>query len=74
MSGSYIKKITGNFLPTAVGGSSSTFVTDGWWSDSTGTLAIFGGGGLGLLGGGFAFYASLSAGNFYDNTSAGLSR
>ena len=75
MSGSYIKKITGDFLPTAAGGSSSTFVTDGGWSSPTGTLVVFGGDADdGLLGGGFAFDAGLSAVHSHGSISAGLSR
>ena len=75
MSASYIKQITGNFLPTNIGGSSSTFVTDGGWSNPTGTLVIFGGSAdVGLLGGGFAFIAIFSAVNSYVHISAGLSR
>ena len=75
MSASYIKKITGNFLPTAVGGSSSTFITDGGWSASGGTLVVFGGNASnGLLGGGFAFDALSSAGGSGASVSAGLSR
>ena len=75
MSGSYIKKITGNFLPTADGGSSSTFVTDAGWSASIGTLVFFGGGpGIGLSAGGFTFAANHPAGIVSPNYSAGLSR
>lgn len=40
---SYIKKISGNFLPTALGGSSSTYVTDALWSAAGDRIAIFGG-------------------------------
>ena len=75
MEGHYIKKISGNFIPTAVGGSSSTFITDGGWSSSVGTLVLFGGSAYyGLLAGGFAFSASNSAGVLYVAFSAGLSR
>lgn len=42
-SASYIKKISGNFLPTALGGSSSTYVTDGFWSNTGNRIAFFGG-------------------------------
>lgn len=42
-SSSYIKKISGNFLPTVLGGSSSTYITDGFWSDIGNRIAIFGG-------------------------------
>ena len=76
MQDTYFKKITGNFLPTAVGGSSSTFITDIGWSSSTGKLIIFGGSaeqGLGRSGG-FAFSAYSSVGETYANLSAGLSR
>lgn len=75
MLNSYIKKVSGNFIPTAVGGSSSTFITDGGWSSSTGTLVLFGGtANNGLLDGGFAFYADYSALLSGSNVSAGLSR
>ena len=74
-SGSYIKKIKGNFLPTAVGGSSSTFVTDGVWSALVGTLVRFGGtANIGFSDGGFAFSAASSAGAIDGSISAGLSR
>ena len=75
MSASYIKKITGNFLPTAVGGSSSTFVTDAGWSNPTGTLVGFGGdANSDTLCGGFTFYANGSSGLSGVSISAGLSR
>ena len=75
MSSSYIKKISGNFLPTSVGGSSSTFVTDGGWSNSAGTLVIFGGHATaGFLAGGFTFAAHLSSAYLGSDISAGLSR
>ena len=75
MSSSYIKKISGNFLPTAIGGSSSTFVTDGGWSSSTGATVIFGGDStLVLVSGGFTFAASISTEIKDKSVSAGLSR
>jgi hypothetical protein len=75
LSGSYIKKITGNFLPTAGGGSSSTFVTDAGWSSPTGTLVVFGGAANGGLSAGcFTFDAYSPAGLVLANVSAGLSR
>ena len=74
MSSSYIKKISGNFIPTAVGGSSSTFVTDAGWCAPTSTIMEFGSANNGLLGGGFCFDASSSAGSVYSSVSAGLSR
>ena len=74
MSGSYIKKITGNFLPTAIGGSSSTFVTDAGWSslEST-TVYSCGGANNRLLGGGFTFSSS-PVNVVAPSISAGLSR
>ena len=74
MGSSYIKKITGNFIPTAVGGSSSTFVTDAGWCSPTSTIMEFGGANNFDLGGGFCFDASSSAGSVYPSVSAGLSR
>ena len=75
MADSYIKKISGNFIPTAVGGSSSTFVTDAGWSSSAGTLVLFGGSAYyRLLCGGFAFHAGTSADVVAPSISAGLSR
>ena len=74
MAGSYIKKITGNFIPTAVGGSSSTFVTDAGWYSPTSTIMEFGGASNFDLCGGFCFDASSSAGSVYPSVSAGLSR
>lgn len=74
MGGSYIKKITGNFIPTAVGGSSSTFVTDAGWCNPTSTIMEFGGANNFDLGGGFCFDSSSSAGSVYPSVSAGLSR
>lgn len=74
MSGSYIKKISGNFIPTAIGGSSSTFVTDAGWASPTSTIMEFGGASNSDLCGGFCFDASSSAGSAYPSVSAGLSR
>lgn len=48
-SASYIKKISGNFLPTAFGGSSSTYITDGFWSNTGNRIAFFGGANAGSL-------------------------
>ena len=75
MSNTYIKKISGNFLPTAVGGSSTTFVTDGGWSSAGDTLVFFGGAAYwGLSSGGFTLDASYGAGAAIVSISAGLSR
>ena len=79
MSNSYIKKISGNFLPTAVGGSSSTFVTDSGWSSPTGAAVLCCGSahtGLtyGRESGGFLFNAHISAEVIDISVSAGLSR
>ena len=79
MAASYIKKkITGNFLPTAVGGSSSTFVTDAGWSATGSMIMIFGGDASGNFGGlyagGFSIYEAFSAVGSFENISAGLSR
>lgn len=58
-SASYIKKISGNFLPTALGGSSSTYITDGFWSDTGNRIAFFGGdASAGSLDGVFCLYVS----------------
>ena len=75
MNNSYIKKITGNFFPTAVGGSSSTFVTDAGMSLSGNRLVSFGGAVNGLLNcGGFAMTAGPLADTVADWNLAGLSR
>ena len=75
MEGSYIKKVTGNFLPTAGGGSSSTFVTDVGWSRPTGTVVFLcGSSENGLSGGGFTFGAHLTMEFANSAISAGLSR
>ena len=75
MSASYIKKITGNFLPTAVGGSSSTFVTDAWWSSPTGTTVLFGGNAGGALAaGGFSVFGDIDASGAGASVGASLSR
>ena len=75
MSGFYIQKISGNFLPTAVGGSSSSFITDGGWSSSGGTLVIFGGyANYTFISGGFTFGSHISSSYSGTDISAGLSR
>ena len=40
---SYVKKISGNFIPTALGGDSNTFITDAFWSATGNRIAFFGG-------------------------------
>ena len=72
---SYIKKISGNFIPTAVGGSSSTFITDRGLSNTGNRIMFFGGdAGGGLFCGGFAFGANALAGIVDSGIGAGLSR
>ena len=75
MNNNYIKKITGNFFPTAVGGSSSTFITDVGLSFPGNRLLSFGGAVSGLLNcGGFTISAGPLAETAADWNSAGLSR
>ena len=75
MNKNYIKKITGNFLPTAVGGSSSTFVTDAGLSSPGNRLVVFGGAVSALLNcGGFALSVGPLAETAADWNAAGLSR
>jgi hypothetical protein len=75
MAGDYIKKISGNFIPTAVGASSATFVTDAGWSVTGNTVMGFGGSANnGFMCGGFTFDAYISSGYLGTGSSAGLSR
>lgn len=75
MGGGYIKKISGNFIPTAVGASSATFVTDAGWSVTGNTVMGFGGSANnGVMCGGFTFDAYISSGFYGGASSAGLSR
>ena len=75
MSTTYIKKISGNFLPTDTGGSSSTFITDAWWSSPTGTTVLFGcSAGNGLSTGGFSVSSSAAASYGYAYVGSSLSR
>ena len=53
---SFVKKISGNFIPTVLGGDSNTFITDALWSATGARIALYGGhahdgasGGLGAL-------------------------
>ena len=74
-SASYVKKISGNFLPTALGGSSSTYVTDGFWSNTGNRIALFGGAASnGALGGAFCLVVSDAASVVGVYIGAGLSR
>lgn len=74
-SASYVKKISGNFLPTALGGSSSTYVTDGFWSATGDRIALFGGGAFnGALGGAFCLFVGHAAAGVDVSFGAGLSR
>ena len=50
---SFVKKISGNFLPTELGGDSNTFVTDTLWSLTGNRIALFGGGVQGTSNGAF---------------------
>ena len=75
MSGSFIKTISGEFFPTAVGGSSSTYITDAGWVDTGNRVGAFGGAaGLGLACGAFYFAASFAASRSSASIGAGLSR
>ncbi len=71
----YVKKISGNFLPTALGGSSSTYVTDGFWSNTGNRIALFGGSAYnGALVGAFCLRVDHAASHVDVNGGAGLSR
>jgi hypothetical protein len=75
MSGSYIKKISGEFLPTAVGGSSSTYITDAGWLDTGNRVVAFGGAaGLGGACGAFSLVANSAASSSNASFGSGLSR
>ena len=39
-SNSFVKKISGNFIPTVLGGDSNTFITDAFWS-ATGNMIAY---------------------------------
>ncbi len=74
-SANYVKKISGNFLPTALGGSSSTYVTDGFWSNTGNKIALFGGGaGYGAISGAFCLLVDNAASDVSVSVGAGLSR
>ena len=74
-SASYVKKISGNFLPTALGGSSSTYVTDGFWSNTGNRIALFGGTAYdGALAGAFCLHVDDAASDVHVRIGAGLSR
>jgi hypothetical protein len=75
MSNSYIKKISGEFLPTAVGGSSSTYITDAGWLGTGNRVVHFGGAASnGLYCGAFSLNASYAASSSLAHVGSGLSR
>ena len=75
MTNTFIKKVSGNFLPTAVGGSSSTFITDTGYTVTGNRVVVFGGqASYGFSAGGFALDTYLSAAGTSATVSAGLSR
>ena len=72
---SYVKKISDNFLPTALGGSSSTYVTDGFWSAAGDRIVFFGGCAVnGALAGAFCLLVGNAASDVGVAVGAGLSR
>ena len=74
-SASYVKKISGNFIPTALGGSSNTYVTDGLWSNTGNRIAFFGGAASsGALAGAFCLHVHDAASGSGASSGAGLSR
>ena len=74
-SSSYVKDInfsSDGFLGTAVGGSSTTYISDGLWSDTGNRIIIFGGfAGNGALGGAFCLDANDAAS--YSSVAVGAS-
>ena len=74
-SASYVKKVSGNFLPTALGGSSNTYVTDGFWSNTGNRIALFGcDAHVGALAGAFCLVVNNVSSDSYVAFGAGLSR
>jgi hypothetical protein len=77
-SGSYIRNIafgTTGFIPTSVsGGSSTTYVGDGLWTNTGARIAVFGGSALaGAADGAFCLYTDLASWNSSVNIGCGLS-
>ncbi len=73
-SANYVKKISSNFLPTAIGGSSSTYITDGFWSTSGNRVAFFGGDAYyGLLDGAFCLALNSLSSYLHVSVGSGLS-
>ncbi len=71
---SWIQKITGDFLPTQVGGSSATYVTDACWATTGERLCLHGGAAdHGLSAGAFALSADNAFSYVLANVGAGLS-
>ena len=74
-SNSYVKKISGNFIPTVLGGDSNTFITDAFWSATGNMIAIFGGNaGNGASVGAFCLSVDNASGLSNVAVGAGLSR
>ena len=74
MSASYIKKISGEFLPTAVGGSSSTYITDAGWLGTGNRVGAFGGAASnGLYCGAFCLLALYASSDSSATVGSGLS-
>ena len=73
-SNSFVEKISGNFLPTALGGDSNTFITDAFWSATGNRIAFFGGALNGASVGAFCLRVSSVASGSGVDIGAGLSR
>ena len=72
---SYVKKVSGNFIPTVLGGDSNTFITDAFWSTTGNRIAIFGGtAGSGTSDGAFYLNVASASGSSAAAVGAGLSR
>ena len=72
---SFVNKISGNFIPTVLGGDSNTFITDAFWSATGNRIAIFGGyAGYGTSDGTFCLAVAYASGYSHAYIGAGLSR
>ena len=72
---SFVKKISGNFIPTVLGGDSNTFITDAFWSATGNMIALFGSSAYyGVSDGAFCLAVSNTSGHSNGSVGAGLSR
>ena len=75
-SGSFIKDMSftaKGFIPTTVGGSSSTYVADALWSNIGNRVALYGGAAAyGRAAGGFCLRANNDSGHAYSDLGAGV--